>query len=78
MLKSPPIANLQTVQFSELDKEANIEVYDLMGRIVYKEFISSISSEQVEILKLDILIGGIYNLRIETNNNTYYHKLIKE
>jgi minor extracellular serine protease Vpr len=71
-----PFTGHLNIQFSGLDKKANIEIYDLAGRQVHKQIISSISTGQAEILKLERLTDGIYNLRIETNINTSNHRLI--
>jgi minor extracellular serine protease Vpr len=66
------------IQFSELVNIANVEVYDISGRQVYNKIINNTSSDQPEVLKLENLSTGMYNLRIEINGNISNYKIIKE
>ena len=66
------------IQFSELVNIANVEVYDISGRQVYNKIIYNTSSDQPEVLKLENLSTGMYNLRIEINGNISNYKIIKE
>jgi len=71
-----PSSGLLNIQFTGTESNIKIEIYDFSGRQVYNHFIRNTPSGHIETLALDKYSDGVYNLRIETNNNSSNHRLV--
>ncbi|GAB7255952.1 BNR-4 repeat-containing protein [Polaribacter sp. OB-PA-B3] len=67
-----PTRNQFTVQINEISN-AKIEIFDVLGKLVYKQIISS---EKTEINTNNNFKPGLYLIKIDTFSQTYYNKVL--
>ena len=67
-----PFKNNLTVVLNS-DIETNVEIFDILGKCVFKK-----AFNRTSILNLQALKTGIYILRISQNNKTISKKLVKQ
>jgi hypothetical protein len=53
---------------------ANIEIYDLNGKLCYQTIINT--AQQLQTVEIGSIKKGIYNIRITANNLSEYQKLV--
>ena len=53
---------------------ANIEIYDLNGKLCYQTIINT--AQQLQTIEIGSIKKGIYNIRITANNLSEYQKLV--
>ncbi|MEI6821685.1 MAG: T9SS type A sorting domain-containing protein [Bacteroidota bacterium] len=57
-----------------IDGIANVEFYDLSGKLIYNTTINTV--EKLQTLNINSIKAGVYNLRITTTNQNYNQKLV--
>jgi hypothetical protein len=70
-----PTSNLITLQFPVFDHEGKLEVYDVVGKVVYKEIVSAWS--QYKDIELSAIGYGIYYCRMLWGNSEGIIKIVK-
>jgi len=69
-----PARGFVTLQFNQITQEANVEIYDLNGRLVKQEKLNNLS--QAQNLNINDLNSGIYLVQVIQNNSKTVKKLI--
>jgi len=57
-----------------IDGIANVDFYDLSGKLIYNTTINAV--EKLQTLNINSIKAGVYNLRITTTNQNYNQKLV--
>ncbi len=72
-----PASSLLNLRFNnELQEKLQVEIYDLTGKVVYREELKNQNSESYKI-NISGLKSGAYVLKVKQNNLTYSKKFIK-
>ena len=58
------------------EKQIDVAIYDLMGKLVHKEKINLVNNMNVEISPKIELANGMYNIYLSSGNETYIESLI--
>lgn len=61
------------IDASSIPQNSNVEVYDKMGKLIFKRPLTSLNTQ----LDLSTVSDGVYELRILTSTQTLLYKLIK-
>lgn len=71
-----PSTGLLYIQFSESEENILLELFDVEGKKVLKQYLKEINSGQLQSLNIAELPNGIYQLRMSANSSTTNHRII--
>lgn len=71
-----PSTGLLYIQFSESEKNILLELFDVEGKKVLKQYLKEVNSGQLQSLNIAELPNGIYQLRMSANSSTTNHRII--
>ena len=65
-----------TIEFSAIESETNIEIYDYLGHLVYKKIIDICPQYCEESIDLSGYSNGIYNVKVSDTSKISNYKLV--
>jgi hypothetical protein len=69
-----PCDGILTIQFSkEIPENASLQVFNMLGNIVYKEALNDRQSRQIDLSRL---AQGMYYIRIENTEHSFSEKIV--
>jgi hypothetical protein len=73
-----PAKDKLNVMMADYNGSVNLEIYNLMGKIIYHRTVESMGIKQNEQIMLNDIVPGIYYLKISDRDKTNSIKFIKE
>jgi len=71
-----PAKNVINIQFEENQQNTIIEIYDIIGRLIQQHLFQNIQANGTQMLNIENIPNGIYNVKIMSDTKKTNHKLI--